>query len=63
MRPNDRELNPMSSEQYSAVLESMRKAPFNLDDSGIAWVEATLAGLSLTDKVGQLFCGIGTDLT
>jgi len=53
----------MSIEQYPAVLESMRQAPFNLDDSGIAWVESTLAGLETKDKVGQLFCGIATDFS
>lgn len=53
----------MSIEQYPAVLESMRQAPFNLDDSGIAWVESTLAGLSTKDKVGQLFCGIATNFS
>ena len=48
----------MSVEQYPAVLDSMREAPFNLDDAGIAWVESTLAGLDTKAKVGQLFCGI-----
>ncbi len=48
----------MSIEQYPSVLDSMRQAPFNLDDQGIAWVESTLAGMSTEDKVGQLFCGI-----
>jgi beta-N-acetylhexosaminidase len=51
----------MSVEQYPAVLESMKKSPFNLDDSDIAWVESTLAGLETKDKVGQLFCGIATN--
>ena len=50
----------MSIEQYPAVLDSMREAPFNLDDDGIAWVESTLAGLDTKAKVGQLFCGIAT---
>ena len=45
----------MSIEQYPAVLESMRQAPFNLDDSGIAWVESTLAGLETKDKVCLLY--------
>ena len=53
----------MSIEQYPDVLDSMRRAPFNLDDSDIAWVESTLAGLSTHDKVGQLFCGIGGDMS
>ncbi len=51
----------MSIEQYPAVLDSMRQAPFNLDDEGIAWVESTLAGLDTKAKVGQLFCGIATN--
>src|SRR5450759_791093 len=53
----------MSVEQYPAVLESMRQAPFNLDDRGIAWVESTLADLSTRAKVGQLFCGIATNFS
>ncbi|MGV8849192.1 MAG: glycoside hydrolase family 3 protein [Propionibacteriaceae bacterium] len=51
----------MSIEQYPAVLDSMREAPFSLDDDGIAWVESTLAGLDTKAKVGQLFCGIATN--
>ena len=50
----------MSIEQYPDVLESMRKAPFHLEDDDIEWVSSTLAGLSTKDKVGQLFCGIAT---
>lgn len=53
----------MSIELYPAVLDSMRAAPFNLDDEGIAWVETTLAGLDTKAKVGQLFCGIATSTT
>lgn len=53
----------MSSEQYQAVLESMRKAPFGLDDDQITWVESTLAGLTTKEKVGQLFCGIATNFS
>ncbi len=30
-------------------------APFNLDEAGIAWVEATRQGLSPRDKLAQLF--------
>ncbi|MBU0927621.1 MAG: glycoside hydrolase family 3 protein [Spirochaetes bacterium] len=33
--------------------------PFNLDEAGAAWVRATLAGMDLRAKVGQLFCLIG----
>ena len=53
----------MSVELFPTVLESMRQAPFNLDDAGIAWVESTLARLSTVEKVGKLCCGIGIDLT
>ena len=53
----------MTIEHYPAVLDSMRRAPFNLDDADLAWVESTLAGLSTEDKVGQLFCGIGVDMS
>lgn len=50
----------MTIEHYPDVLDSMRKAPFNLGDAEIEWVSSTLAGLSTKDKVGQLFCGIAT---
>lgn len=33
----------------------LRKAPFSLDDSQIAWVQQTLAGLGPAERVGQLF--------
>lgn len=33
----------------------LRKAPFYLDDEGIQWVEDTIAGMTLDEKVGQLF--------
>ena len=38
------------------IFESMRKAPFNLDDGQIQWVKDTFAKMNLHDKVGQLFC-------
>ncbi|MHB1010192.1 MAG: glycoside hydrolase family 3 protein [Propionibacteriaceae bacterium] len=53
----------MSIEQYPDVLDSMRKAPFNLSDDDIAWVSSTVEGLSTKDKVGQLFCGIATSFS
>ena len=53
----------MSIEQYPDVLESMRRAPFNLSDDDIAWVSSTIEGLSTKDKVGQLFCGIATSFS
>lgn len=33
----------------------LRKAPFNLDDEGIKWVEDTIEGMTLDEKAGQLF--------
>lgn len=33
----------------------LRAKPFYLDDEQIAWVENTLKGMSLDDKIGQLF--------
>lgn len=33
----------------------LRKAPFNLDDEGIQWVEDTIKDMTLDEKVGQLF--------
>jgi len=37
------------------TLESLRLAPFHLDDAGVAWVAQTLAGLSTDRKLAQLF--------
>jgi beta-N-acetylhexosaminidase len=39
-------------------------APFSLDADAAAWVESTLASLSLDEKIGQMFCllGLSTDL-
>lgn len=34
----------------------LRAKPFYLDDGGAAWVEETLAGMSVEEKIGQLFC-------
>ncbi len=36
-------------------MDHLRRAPFHLDDEAIAWVAATLAGLTPDEKVGQLF--------
>ena len=36
-------------------------APFNLDEAGIAWVEATRQGLSPRDKLAQLFVLLARD--
>lgn len=34
----------------------LKAKPFYLSDADICWVENTLASMSLTEKVGQLFC-------
>ncbi len=35
--------------------DHLRAAPFHLDDAGVAWVTATLAGFSDDERAGQLF--------
>jgi beta-N-acetylhexosaminidase len=37
----------------------LKKAPFYLSDYDINWIERTLAGMSLEERIGQLFCPIG----
>ena len=37
---------------------NLKAKPFYLNDEQIAWVESTLASLTLEEKVGQLFCPI-----
>lgn len=41
----------------------LKAKPFNLDDKGIQWVEDKLEGMTLEEKIGQLFClpGFSTD--
>ena len=39
----------------------LRAAPFNLDDDAVAWVESTLTGMSLEEKIGQLFINHNND--
>ena len=34
----------------------LKEKPFYLDDEAIAWVEEALTGMTLEEKVGQLFC-------
>ncbi|MHB1008887.1 MAG: glycoside hydrolase family 3 protein [Propionibacteriaceae bacterium] len=36
----------------------LRALPYRLDDDGVSWVEETLAGLTLEQKVGQLFVNL-----
>jgi beta-N-acetylhexosaminidase len=40
------------------TLDTLRLAPFHLDDAGIAWVRDTLGAMTPRQKVGQLFCHI-----
>ena len=35
--------------------EFLKRKPFDLDDSQIAWVDETIKGMSFDDKIGQLF--------
>ncbi|WP_340006604.1 glycoside hydrolase family 3 N-terminal domain-containing protein [Paenibacillus sp. FSL K6-0276] len=37
----------------------LTKKPFNLNEQDITWVQDTLEGLTLEEKVGQLFCPVG----
>jgi beta-N-acetylhexosaminidase len=39
----------------------LQAPPFNLDDEAAAWVESTLAGMSLEEKIGQLFINHNND--
>ena len=34
----------------------LKATPFYLDDEAVAWVEKTLAGMTVEEKAGQLFC-------
>jgi len=37
----------------------LKAKPFYLDDEAIKWVEETIAGMSIEEKIGQLFCPVG----
>jgi beta-N-acetylhexosaminidase len=39
----------------------LRASPFNLDDEAVAWVDSTIAGMSLEEKIGQLFINHNND--
>lgn len=41
-----------------AELVDLKAAPYNLDDGQIAWVEETLADMTLDEQVGQLFTNL-----
>lgn len=40
------------------TLVNLKEKPYNLSDSQIAWVEETLADLSVEEKIGQLFVNL-----
>ncbi|WP_442545143.1 gluconokinase, GntK/IdnK-type [Arthrobacter sp. KN11-1C] len=44
--------------QFDVDLQS---APFNLDDDAVAWVDSTIRGMSLEEKIGQLFINHNND--
>ncbi len=44
-------------------LVDLRKKPYHLDDQAIAWVEETIASMSLEEKIGQLFVNMGASRT
>src|SRR5690606_23617514 len=37
----------------------LRAVPYELDDEGVEWVGSTLAGMSIEEKIGQLFINMG----
>ncbi len=39
----------------------LQAAPFNLDDDAVTWVESTISGMSLEEKIGQLFINHNND--
>ena len=39
-------------------LVDLKASPYNLDDDQVAWVEETLAGMTLDEQVGQLFTNL-----
>ncbi|WP_458782094.1 gluconokinase, GntK/IdnK-type [Arthrobacter sp. D3-16] len=39
----------------------LQAAPFNLDDAAVTWVESTISGMSLEEKIGQLFINHNND--
>lgn len=38
----------------------LTKKPYNLDQTAIAWVEQTIADMSIEEKIGQLFVNMGS---
>ncbi|MCM3725785.1 glycoside hydrolase family 3 protein [Neobacillus cucumis] len=46
--------------KLNASLAHLKNKPFFLSDKDIEWVEETLQSMTLHEKVGQLFCPIGS---
>ncbi len=38
---------------------NLKEKPFYLDDEGVRWVQETIAGMTLEEKIGQLFIHLG----
>lgn len=41
----------------------MKAKPFNLSDEDCKWVEDTIAGMDIDEKIGQLFFNMGSSRT
>jgi len=41
----------------------LTKKPYNLDEASIAWVKNTINGMSIEEKIGQLFINMGSERT
>jgi beta-N-acetylhexosaminidase len=48
----------ISQRNNSLTINTLRQAPFHLDDAAIAWVRETLAAMTPRQKAGQLFVHI-----
>ncbi|MEH7073433.1 glycoside hydrolase family 3 protein [Neobacillus drentensis] len=46
--------------KLNATIAHLKNKPFFLNDKEIEWVEETLQSMNLHEKVGQLFCPIGS---
>ncbi|MFC3927106.1 glycoside hydrolase family 3 protein [Streptococcus caprae] len=44
-------------------LVDLTQKPYQLDDAAIAWVEETIANMTLDEKIGQLFVNMGASRT
>lgn len=41
----------------------LKAQPFNLDDEAVAWVQSTIANMTIEEKIGQLFVNMGAERT